>query len=88
MQQYQGNPYYFLEGSLALARVQQVQGDTQAAWEILESAEWIVQKASEPQLTTHISAARALLSLRQGRLEDSLRWLRDISAPLPTKPHP
>jgi LuxR family transcriptional regulator, maltose regulon positive regulatory protein len=75
LQQYQGNPYFFVEGSLTLARVEQAQQDSRAAWQTLETAERIVEKASEPQLVSHILAARALLQLRQGQLEGSSRWL-------------
>jgi LuxR family maltose regulon positive regulatory protein len=73
LQRYQGNPHFFIEGSLALARVQQAQNDSQAAWQTLETAERIFQKTNHPQQSL-ILAARALLQLRQGQLDDSVRW--------------
>jgi LuxR family transcriptional regulator, maltose regulon positive regulatory protein len=74
LQQYQGNPHFFLEGSLALARLQQAQNDSGAAHQTLETAERIVQGADQPFLLPVMRAARALVHLRQGQLEESLRW--------------
>jgi LuxR family transcriptional regulator, maltose regulon positive regulatory protein len=75
LQQYQGNPYFIVEGSLTFARVQQAQNDRQAAWQTLETAERIVKRAGQSLLTTHILAAKALLQLRHGQVEESGRWL-------------
>ena len=72
--QYSGNLYFFVKGSLALARVQQAQGNAQDAWETLKNTERIVQQAGQPQLLLVILAARALLQLRQGQSEAGIRW--------------
>jgi LuxR family transcriptional regulator, maltose regulon positive regulatory protein len=74
LRQFSGNLYFFVKGSLTLARVQQARHIPQEAWQTLETTERIVQSANQPFLLPPIHAARALLQLRQGQLEESIRW--------------
>ena len=62
---------------LSLARVKQAQGEAQQAVQMLEKAEQAAFIINVPRLNYQIQAVRALLDLKQGRLQASATWVEE-----------
>ena len=62
--------------TVALARLKEAQGDLNGALELLIKAEHLVVRGPVP-IARPIGALKARIWLRQGRLDDAIRWTED-----------
>lgn len=66
-----------LQSAWLLALVAQAQGDNAAAQSWLQQLEAISQQESDAEFTKKIAAIRAGFTLKDGRLEEALFWMRE-----------